>query len=159
MEKLQARSIFQKKNRWRRHRRHVLKDPSMGLPSSSMARPISFPSFPVHHKVARRFGQIRTERWRCFCFCICFFAGDVSHCGTPQTHMNAAGTKKTPQDPRRNKKEADGAGPTHFKSRPVRKKWLFLERSGHFLEKSGSYVTSLGSLTSLHQPQEERTQV
>jgi hypothetical protein len=42
--------------------------------------------------------------------------------------MNAAGTKKTPQDPRRNKKEADGAGPTHFDR---------LEKSGHFLEKSG----------------------
>ena len=45
--------------------------------------------------------------------------------------MNAAGTKKTPQDPRRNKKEADGAGPTHFDR---------LEKSGHLLEKSGHYV-------------------
>ncbi len=41
--------------------------PSVGLPSSSMARPISFPSFPAHHKVARRFGQILTERWLCLC--------------------------------------------------------------------------------------------
>jgi hypothetical protein len=32
-----------------------------------MARPISFPSFPAHHKVARRFGQILTERWLCLC--------------------------------------------------------------------------------------------
>ena len=45
--------------------------------------------------------------------------------------MNVAGTKKTPQDPRRNKKEADGAGLTHFDR---------LEKSGHFLEKSGYYV-------------------
>ena len=47
--------------------------------------------------------------------------------------MSAAGTKKTPQDPRRNKKEADGAGPTHFDR---------LEKSGHFLEKSGYEVAS-----------------
>ena len=43
--------------------------------------------------------------------------------------MNAAGTKKTPQDPRRNKKEADGAGSTNFdrlekSGRLVRKKWF-----------------------------------
>jgi hypothetical protein len=55
VKKLQATFIF-KKNRWRRH---VLKEPPMGLvPRSSMARPISFPSFPVHHKIPQRFGQI-----------------------------------------------------------------------------------------------------
>ena len=59
---------FSKKNRWRRHRCHVLKEPPpVGLPSSSMARPISFPSFPAHHNAARRFGQILTERWLCLC--------------------------------------------------------------------------------------------
>jgi hypothetical protein len=47
--------------------------------------------------------------------------------------MNAAGTKKTPQDPRRNKKEADGAGSTHFdrlekSGRLVRKKWSLREK-------------------------------
>ncbi len=62
----------------------------------------------------------------------------MSHCGTPYTHMNAAGTKKTPPDPRRNKKEADGAGPTHFDR---------LEKSGHFLEKSGYEVLWASSLS------------
>ena len=52
--------------------------------------------------------------------------GDVSHCGTHHTHMNAAGTKRTPPDPRRNKKEADGAGSTHFDR---------LEKSGHLVRK------------------------
>ena len=48
----------------------------MGLPSSSMARPISFPSFPAHHNAARRFGQILTERWLCLCnFWTVFWCG------------------------------------------------------------------------------------
>ena len=76
-EKLQARSIF-KTNRWRRH---VLKETPMVLPSSSTARPIPSPSFPVDHQVARRFGQILTELCPCFCFCK-FFGYKVAHYST-----------------------------------------------------------------------------
>jgi hypothetical protein len=58
--------------------------------------------------------------------------------------MNAAGTKRTSPDPRRNKKEADGAGSTHFdqlekSGHLVRKKWFWRE----VLQKHDKYMTRI----------------
>ena len=76
-------------------------------------------------------GAIQLEKW-----CIRLVpwqshAGDVYHCDTHYTHMSAAGTKRTLPEPRRNKKETDGASSTHVD---------LLEKVVVWLEKNGSVV-------------------
>ena len=71
-------------------------------------------------------GAIQLEKWWLRQVPWQRHVGDVSHCGTHHAHMNAAGTKRNPPDPRWNKKAVDGTGSTHFDR---------LEKSGHLVRK------------------------